>query len=207
MTPDPSLDASTEVGLCLERIRAGDAQAREQLLSLTSSRLVLLARKMLQDYPSVRRWEQTDDVLQNAVLRLHRALGATVPDDARGFFRLAAVQLRRELIDLARHYMGPEGLGAHHASQGGLEPGPEGALEPADATHDPGQLASWTEFHAAIERLDEAERSVMDLLWYQGLTQREAGVILGLTERVVGSHWRSARLKLHRALKGQLPGL
>jgi RNA polymerase sigma-70 factor (ECF subfamily) len=36
--------------------------------------LRLLAPKMLRGYPSVRRWKIPDDLLQNAMLRLHRAM-------------------------------------------------------------------------------------------------------------------------------------
>src|SRR5262245_35464825 len=66
---------------------------------------------MLKGYPNVRRWEQTDDVLQNAVIRLHRALQQLTVQTPLDFFRLAALNIRRELLDLARHYYGPQGRG------------------------------------------------------------------------------------------------
>jgi hypothetical protein len=71
---------------------------------------------MLRDFPGVHRWEETDDVLQNAQLRLNRALGAAQPPTVAELFRLAAAQVRRELIDLARHYSAACGLGANLAS-------------------------------------------------------------------------------------------
>src|SRR5437660_12900850 len=100
----------------VDRLNRGEPDAREQLLSHASDRLTRLTRKMLRDYPGVRRWEQTDDVLQNALLRLCRALRDVTPPTARDYFRLAALQIRRELLDLARHYYGPHGHGARHAS-------------------------------------------------------------------------------------------
>src|SRR3954454_19760024 len=117
MTGSP--DRTTQIQLRLDRLRAGDASARDELLGLACERLRRLARKMLKDYPGVGRWEQTDDVLQNVLLRLDPALQAVIPPTAHDFFRLAAAQIRRELIDLARHYHGPEGLGANHASHAG----------------------------------------------------------------------------------------
>src|SRR5262249_51638827 len=146
-----------------------------------------------------RRWEATDDVLQNAALRLCRALQDVRPDSVRSFLNLAALQIRRELIDLARHYEGPHGLGRHHLSRAPTEAS-EAVPNPLDAstdTHDPAGLASWTEFHHTVEALPEAEREVFHLLWYQGLTQREAAALLGVTERVARHRWRSAQLKLH----------
>ena len=55
-----------------------------------------------------------------------RALGEVRPPTAADFFRLAAVQIRRELLDLARRYSGAHGLGANHASIAGRGrlPGP-----------------------------------------------------------------------------------
>src|SRR5262245_52347674 len=109
-------DSITPVQSQIDRLRAGDDSAREELLASTCDRLRRLTRKMLKGYPGVHRWEETDDVLQNAMLRLCRALRDVTPPTAHDYFRLAAVQVRRELIDLARHYYGPQGPGAHHAT-------------------------------------------------------------------------------------------
>jgi RNA polymerase sigma factor (sigma-70 family) len=159
---------------------------------------------MLKGFPGVRRWEQTDDVLQNALVRLDRCLKSTRPPTAADFFRLAATQIRRELIDMARRYSGPEGLAAHYSTWAGSDrPAPADATP--DATHDPGRLSAWTEFHCAIEALADEDRAVFDLLWYQGLTQGEAARVLGLSERQVNRRWIAARLRLADALGGQLP--
>ena len=65
----------------------------------------------------MRRWEETDDVVQNALVRLRRAVETKAPVSVRSCVNLAAVQIRRELIDLARHYHGPNGMGAHHETE------------------------------------------------------------------------------------------
>ncbi len=192
----------------LDRLQAGDDSARESLLACASNRLVRLAKKMLKGYPGVHRWEQTDDVLQNALVRLDRSLRSVKPPTASDFFRLAAAQIRRELIDLARHYSGPMGLGANHQSQAdanGEVRAEASEAEPADLTHEPGRLAVWTEFHAWIEELPGEDRELFDLLWYQGLTQAEAASVLGLSERAVNKHWVAARLRLGTTLGGRLP--
>jgi RNA polymerase sigma-70 factor (ECF subfamily) len=162
---------------------------------------------MLKGYPGVARWEQTGDVLQGTLLRLDRALRTITPPTARDFFRLAAVHIRRELIDLARRHFGPEGLGAHHASQAGQN-GSEvrsDARDPLDHTDDPARLMDWTEFHRQVDALEDAEREVFDLLWYHGLTQAQAAEILGVTERTVARRWLAARLALSDALDGEPP--
>ncbi len=154
---------------------------------------------MLRGYPGVRRWAQTDDVLQSALIRLLRALEAVRPATSRAFFGLAAEQIRRELIDLARHYFGPEGLGANHASR---DPDQScGPLEPADPSRDPDALAEWTELHTRIGALADDEREVVGLLFYQGLSQAEAAEVLGVAVRTVQRRWQSALLGLHRTLR------
>jgi RNA polymerase sigma factor (sigma-70 family) len=198
---------STVIQVCLDRLQAGDDSARAALLECAADRLVRLAHKMLKGFPRVRRWEQTDDVLQNAIVRLHRALESTAPQSVRSFFNLAAVQIRRELIDLARHYHGPKGMGAHHETQapeaGSHEPTPPAAV--AADTDDPDRLDAWTEFHRQVERLLDEEREVFDLLWYQGLTQGEAADVLGVSEKTVNRRFMAARMRLGLALAGKLP--
>src|SRR5206468_8932246 len=101
----------------LDRIQAGDATARDLLLERACERFRRLARRGLHDFPQVKRWEQTDDVLQGAMLRMARALETVTPRTVREFFALCSTQIRRELIDLKRHHYGPEGAAAHHVTR------------------------------------------------------------------------------------------
>jgi RNA polymerase sigma-70 factor (ECF subfamily) len=185
----------------LERMRSGDAGALDELLRHFSARLQRLTRQMLQCHPAVKRWVETDDVFQGALLKLTRALKDVQPSATREFLALATQQIRRELIDLARHYYGPEGQGANHAS--GAEPV---AADKPDSTFEPSNLAEWREFHAQIECLPEEEREVVDLLFYQGLSQSDTAALLDVSVRTVQRRWHEALLKLHEALHGQLPG-
>ena len=192
----------------IDRLQAGDPAARGELLKVACERLTRLARKMLHSYPRVHRWEETDDVFQNAMLRLHRTLADVTPKTVRDFFRLAALNVRRELLDLAKHYYGPRGLGAHHASRGPERDSRDTPPDPAATSGDePSRLAAWTELHARVEQLPDEEREVFDLLWYQGLPQAEAAALLGVSERTIKRRWASARLKLYEALGGTLPDL
>jgi RNA polymerase sigma-70 factor (ECF subfamily) len=202
-------DRTSQLQRWIDRLQAGDPAARDRLLESAAGRLRRLARKMLRGYPGVRRWEETDDVLQNALVRLWRALQEVPPHSARHFLHLAALQIRRELLDLARHWYGPEGPGAHHATPGpGAGPGPEATPPPAyespDHSHEPGRLLLWAEFHTQVDSLPDKEREVFDLLWYQGLTQAEVAGLLGVSDREVRRRWRAARLRIRRVLPGEL---
>jgi RNA polymerase sigma-70 factor (ECF subfamily) len=200
-------DHSTQIQRCIDRLRAGDPTARDELLAHAVSRLTRLTRKMLRDFPSVQRWEETDDVFQNAALRLCRALHEVQPETVADFFRLAAVQIRRALLDLARIYSGAHGLGAHHASNDRPGKARSSRSNPPDTTRDPNRLAAWTEFHREAELLPVEERAVFDLLFYQGLTQAEAAAVLGVAEITIKRRWRAVRMRLVQALGDRLPGL
>ena len=195
---------------CLDRLRAGDESARQELLAGACARLSELTRTMLKDYRRLKRWEQTDDVLQNALVRLHRSLQDVTPPSLRDFYRLAALQVRRELIDLVRHYFGPEGGGRRHhtnAAEADSLRTPRPAYERPGAAEEPGTLAAWGEFHRQADALPEEERDVFDLVWYQGLKHTEAAAVLGVSARTVKRRWQAACLRLHEALRGDLPGL
>lgn len=170
----------------------GDEQAYEELLSIAATRLHKLARKMLRDFPRLRRWEQTDDVFQTAAMRLHRSLSEVKPESVRQFFGLAATQIRRTLIDLARHHYGPEGQAAKHESGTGSNHNGN--------TDSPENLASWAEFHEQVETLANDEREVFQLLWYSGTTQKEAAELLDISERTVLRRYHRAIFSLRNHL-------
>jgi RNA polymerase sigma-70 factor (ECF subfamily) len=192
---------------CLDRLRAADPAAREELLATACARLNRLVRKMFRADGRLRQLEESDDIFQGAMVRLCRALSAVTPETPREFFRLAALQIRRELIDLARHHYGPAGAAARATPQPpSTESGPP-ALDPADSTLDPGKLASWGELHEQIGRLPEEEREVFDLVWYQGLTHAQAAEVLNLSTKTIQRRWQAACLRLHDALGDDLPDL
>jgi RNA polymerase sigma-70 factor (ECF subfamily) len=180
----------------LPRAVAGDDAAIDALLRHCGERLTLLTRRMLGDFQRVRRWAETDDVLQNALVRLVAAMRSVKPTTSRDFLALATLQIRRELLDLARRYYGPEGIGANHDSQGRDEA--RMPVDKSDVRHEPSSLAQWTELHEQIGALPEEERDVVGLLFYQGLTQTEAAEVLGISLRTLQRRWHDALCKLHR---------
>jgi RNA polymerase sigma-70 factor (ECF subfamily) len=202
-------DRSAYLQECLDRLRRGEAEAREDLLRGACRRLTELTRAMLKGYRRLKRWEETDDVVQGALLRLHRALQAVRPETPRDFYRLATTQIRRELIDLARHYFGPAGHGRNLESVAAAAPGEAeaGPLEGGDRSLDPGRLAAWTDFHRQAEALPDGERDVFELVWYQGLKQAEAAALLGVSGRTVIRRWQAACRKMGQALQSVYPDL
>jgi RNA polymerase sigma-70 factor (ECF subfamily) len=189
----------------IARIREGDNAAFDELLQHFEDRLNALASKMLRGFPVVAAREQTCDVLQEAIMRLGGALKAKVARDkdlpesktfhTADFFRLAALQVRRELLTLAERHR-----------RRSADPLSESAL-PAGSTWDPEELARWSEFHEIAAALPEKAREVFELLYYDGLRQSEAAELLGVDVRTIKSRWQDARLRLGAALGGNIPGL
>ncbi len=182
----------------LSQAAAGDEAAVDALLRYNCDRFTCLTRRMLGDFRRLRRWTETADVLQNALLRLLGALQEVKPQTPREFLTLATLQIRRELLDLARKFYGPQGVGANHESAAG--PGPEAppAEGKPDLSHDPCTLAQWSELHQQIDALPDEEREVVGLVFYQGLSQAEAAEVLNVSVRTVQRRWHSSLCKLHR---------
>lgn len=198
---------SDHIGSLIQKVNQGDAQARQELLTVTSERLERLTRNMKRDFPSVSRWEETGDVFQNVMIRLNQALEKVEINDVRHFLRLAALHIRRELLDLCRKH---DRRNKHHQTQM-VSSGDEGEApawnEPVEVTHDPKRVSEWGEFHETIESLPDDQKEIVELLWYHGLTQVAAAEVMGITHKQVRTLWRNARLHLADKLGGDGPAL
>lgn len=198
------MDDDAALAESVARLAAGDLSARERILERCGTRLRLLARRMLRRFPDVHRHDDTDDVFQQAALRLHDALGDMTRrgETPRSIMALAATQVRRTLLDLARRNRGPWSHAANHDTNvdasGGhhVERLTDPAVEPLDR---------WEAFHAAVESLPDEEREVVLLTWYLGADQKSIATMAGCSERTVRSRWRQARERLRTALAGEPP--
>jgi RNA polymerase sigma-70 factor (ECF subfamily) len=197
--------AATPIQTCLDALRAGEPSARAELLRVSQERLLVMTRRMMSRYAALRRWEESDDVLQNVLVRLNRTLEKVPLESPRHFLALAAIHVRRELIDLARHYFGPQGVGANHATPDGASPAALVEAACALRMDNSGQRVAWQELHEQLAALPDEERETVDLLWYHGMTQDEAAGLLGVSVRTVRRRWQAARLRLAAALRGEPP--
>ena len=193
----PTPELADELDACLKKLAAGDDSARVKILEICNGRLRELSRRLLGKFAKVRRWDDTDDVAQNAAIRLYRALGDTVPDSTRGLMGLMATQIQRELLDLARKHSGPLSYAANHDTNArDATDGQAFFVDEApapDGTEEELPLERWEQFHAAVDALPDEQREVFKLAWYLGLNQRDAAKTLGISERTVARRWQEAR--------------
>jgi RNA polymerase sigma factor (sigma-70 family) len=183
----------------LERIRAGELTARDELLRGFSTRLEALVGKMLRRCPQVQRRAETAEALQHALLRLPRSLQDVAAASDRELLGLAAVEMRGELLNLARQLYGLLGVGASHATPATVadQPGPDPVPAAEDDSND---LGRWQAFHEGVDGLPADEREVVSLVFYHGWTQAETAELLQTSDWTIRRHWESALLKLHERL-------
>lgn len=197
--------ADTRLVASLSRLAAGDRLAREEILEICNDRLRILTSRLLDGFGKVRRWDSTDDVAQNAALRLYRALAEIAPPTPRALTGLMITQIRRELIDLARRHAGPLGYAANHdtnaerTTDGGSCLIVEGAVDAG--ADEPGTAEHWERFHGAVAELPVELREVFEMAWYLGLDQQVAASVIGCSVKTVGRRWQKA-VSLVRARLG-----
>ena len=195
--------SDTQLQALIELANRGDAKAKERLLEYACERLLKLTRKMFRNYPGLRRFEATDDVFTNALVRLSKALEAVHVESVRHFFNLAGLQIRRALLDLKKSYFGPQGHGRNHHTD--HQPSDDAGGSLSRSSEEPDDLDRWAEFHAAVESLPEELREVANLLYYEGLSQDEASEVLGISIRTLKRRWHNTKQRLHRVLRDE-PG-
>ena len=112
---------------------------------------------------------------------------------------LAATQIRRTLIDLARSYsrvsLTNQKRWTPHARSGDVN---QVLAQQPDQSDEPSHLMEWAELHVQVENLPEDLKEVFQLRWYRGLKNNAVADILGCDIRTAQRKWRQAREALSR---------
>jgi RNA polymerase sigma factor (TIGR02999 family) len=185
--PPSAYPPNHEVTQLLERLRAGDANARERLFPLVYEELRQVARRAL-------RRERVDHTLRptelvhEAFLKLGSADGPW--QDRAHFLGVAARAMRQILVDHARRRLAGKRGGGMVATT--LEDvGAEAGLPPEEV------LA----LDSALDRLEEQDprlRALVEYRFFGGLTDKEIAELLQISERTVNRDWVRARAWLHK---------
>jgi RNA polymerase sigma factor (sigma-70 family) len=186
----------------IRRLNEGDPKAADELFGAASERLERLARRMLRNFPNVRRLADTADVCQEAALRLLRTLHQIQPSPAtvRDFLSLAATHIRRELLDLARRCGAAKRRGEVAWTEDDSFPE---AVAAEEDNHE--ELERWRTFHEVVERLPAEEREVVSLRFYHGWSEAQIAELFEVTERTVRRRWAAGCARLTEALPDGLP--
>jgi RNA polymerase sigma-70 factor (ECF subfamily) len=184
----------------VDGLREGDRESADRLIRAAQARMETLARARLRECPTVRRWVEPEDVLNGALFRLQRALLEVRPESTRSFCNFAAEMIRRELVDLARQLRGPQfGPAANlESNRGRVDSAGQIAadLEPVAPQETPDELAQWTAFHEAVQRLPDELGETFRLRLYGGMAVREIAALMETNERRVRRNLRRAQVAL-----------
>ena len=190
MSPTPPTHAVTRLLLAWS---GGDAAASEQLMSLVYNELRQLARGYL-------RRERGGHTLQPTAL-VHEAYLRLVDDSQirwqsrAHFYGVAARVMRRILVDHARRQAA--------AKRGGLArdvPLEDVGTIAAPDHGDPVDLVALDEALLSLGRAYPRQSEIVELRYFGGLSAREIGEVMRVTERTVQRDWDFARAWLRRAL-------
>ncbi|MCI0700390.1 MAG: sigma-70 family RNA polymerase sigma factor [Planctomycetia bacterium] len=174
----------------IPRLLTQKQPARAELIELVYDRLHAKAQLLLRGYPGVRRYEQTTEVLHEA---LAKVLSAELPaqfTSAKHIIDWCGRIITNHLIDQLRHYYGPEGMGANLVNIAPREDSAgqlDFAIDAVDSAGDPVRLTEYREWFAKLQALPEDERRLMYLLFYEEKSVQEVAEILGVDRATV---WR-----------------
>lgn len=181
---DPSL---TEL---VGRARQGDGAASSALIDTIYPELRRLARHYL---AGERREHtlQTTALVNEAWLRLFGANGVAVNDRAH-LVALMATQMRRALVDHARHRNAAKGPGA--GVRVTLDDALQLGLRPDD------DVLALDEALQALEAVDPRAAKVVELRFFGGFEETEAAAAIGISVATLKRDWVFARAWLYDRL-------
>jgi RNA polymerase sigma-70 factor (ECF subfamily) len=194
-TPDPGGGAHLfEVGRessLRERLIARDEQALVELVETATPWLLAVAQAMLQD----------QDDAEEVVMEAFRTVWQNIPQASEGHAGLMPYLLRvtrHRAIDQLRGRRRRERKLSAMVSHEGTAPTPP--VEPDEAG-----LPGWhvhTQVHSALDGLPADQRAVIQLAYFEGLTQSEIATELGIPLGTVKTRSRLAFGRLREALAG-----
>jgi RNA polymerase sigma-70 factor (ECF subfamily) len=173
-------------GDLLTRVADHDENAFGELYRRYSRSVLGLALRRIGDRG------RAEDAVQETFASVWRSASRYDPDKGPGAPWLYTVA-RNTVIDTLRR--SPEAAVAEGAEQATTEPGPDEAAE-----------SGWTSWrvHRAVATLPEAERTVIELAYWSGLSQSEVAAFLNVPLGTVKTRTRAALGRLADALEGEL---
>lgn len=183
-----------DIGALLQRLQAGDAQARDALFAAAYDELRKLARSRLHKQGRVTSLDTTA-LVHETYLRLQSG-GRIRAEHRSAFFLYASRVMRSVIIDTVREHRAQRRGGDLDRVTLSTQLGEELAQPDEDAL---------LKVHEALDVLAQAEprlAQVVEMRYFGGYTEAEIAEALGVNERTVRRDWRKAVVMLQQALGG-----
>jgi RNA polymerase sigma factor (TIGR02999 family) len=180
--------AAAPITALLQRWRAGDANAADELLPLVYAQLREIARRHLQGQRSGHTLVPTE-LVHEAYLKLNEA----TPDstDRAHFFAIASRAMRQVLVGHERHRRANKRDGGERITLS--------SIDPPDRSHSIDLLA-FDQALEALERVDARKARVIELSAFGGLDFSEIAETVGISRATLARDFRAARAWLYHAL-------
>jgi RNA polymerase sigma factor (TIGR02999 family) len=182
----PQIMNSVDVTELLLAARKGDHRAMEVVWPLVYQELRALAQRQIR--------RENEDVLLQPTALVHEAyvkLAAHQPEahNRAHFVAIAARAMRQVLVEEARR--------RQSAKRGG------DFIQTTLGSGNDAMLVRSEELlmlDAALDKLDERQRQIVELRFFGGSTEEETAALLGVSDRTVRREWTKARAWLYREL-------
>ena len=182
----------SQLTVLLERVRAGDGQARDELFAAAYPELHRMAQARLRS-SGPHAVLDTTSLVHESYLRYVGA-GELRPEDRRAFFGYASHVMRSVIVDTIREQLAGKRGGGWSAV----------TLSTALVAGDAGDADMVLKVHEALDVLQEADprlAQVAEMRYFGGYSVQEIADTLDVTARTVQRDWEKARLILAAALQ------
>jgi RNA polymerase sigma factor (TIGR02999 family) len=181
-----------QLTVLIERLQAGDVEARQALFAAAYPELQRLARSRLRDGGRNTVLETTS-LVHEAYLRFMSA-GQLRAEDRRAFFAYASQVMRSVIVNNVRERVAQK-------RGGDWRPITLSTQLAADLAQGEGTILKVDEALEALEQADARLAQVAQMRYFGGYSDREIAETLNVTERTVQRDWEKARLILAAALR------
>lgn len=168
-----------EITILLHRIEQGDPEAHNLLAGLVRTSLKrIAANRLRRERPD--HLYQTSDLVQEAYLRLFKIRNIEW-EGHEHFFRIAAIQMRRILVEYARREYSENPIRVSLQDVPGL------------TLHADPSILRVNEIMQDLARIDPRRAEVAELKFFGGYKIEEIARITGISIATVKRHWASAK--------------
>lgn len=182
----------------IQRLQTGDLSARHTLISQSYGQLHRLVARMMRHFPIIEKHATTTDVLHECLIRLWKSLDKVPVSSPEGFFSLAALHVRRYLLDTVRSIRRRSAKATRLETPDTI-PDLRSRVQQRireQKSLDPASLLFWHEFHKHIETLPEEERDVFKLVFYCDMSLKDVAKLLSVSVPTIKRRLSRARLHL-----------
>ncbi|HEY3138817.1 MAG TPA: sigma-70 family RNA polymerase sigma factor [Blastocatellia bacterium] len=171
--------------------RDGDESARDKLFPLVYAEMRRLAHSYMRKERAGHTL-QTSALINEAYIRLVDHKGMRWQNRAH-FYAIAALAMRRILVDRARHH-----LAARHGGSSRRVDIDQAALVTAERAP---EIIALDDALTALAALDARQAQIVEMRYFVGLSADETAEVLGVSPVTVNRDWRAAKLWLLKELQ------